>query len=413
MANRASERRVRRIAWSTCVRVCVAVLLAAPALAEVVVQGINATVRWAPASGAVLGYQVFVSRNGGEMLDQGMVGVTEATVSGSPGEVIQVAVRAWGYPNGQAAGFEWGPTSQASEAIRFAGSAVSDLYSLLDCRSCRRFEMRDLANQTTLSVPYPGGDWELIGYGAFVAGRWQALLRERSNGSLFIGDINGAGMVPYWSHWAPGFDRFRVAQPIDLNGDETDEIILHEESTGRLEIWGFGNGSFVRRTQWTAGAGQKLIGAGDYDGDHQADLWFDIQYGFLLIARFSDLAYLGSQVVAAPVASGSPVDVADYDGDTLADVLGRDETGALQVWLMRGSWSAPSMVMRSLARQAGDENLVPRTSRDIDGRPGAEVVLQSLTSGTVDVALPADPVPGRRIRLLSLSDANWRLVDVE
>jgi hypothetical protein len=384
--------------------------LAGGSSADVIAAGSSATVRWTPATGPVSGYQVWVSRNGADFVEIGLVNGNEVMLSGGTGDVLEVAVRAWGVVNG---GFEWGPESEGSERIWFVGAPVAaDRYPVLDCTSCRRFEERDASGDVVVAATHPAGnDYELVGLGVFAPGRPQALLRERSMGALWIGDVSGAGLMPYWSQWDPTFTTSRVARPIDLDGDGATEILLHDDANGRFQIWGFVNNQLVRRAQYSLAKGMPLIGAGDSNGDGKPDAWFDAGHGILLIVRLVGATMTGSAVLGVSSADLSLADVADYDGDNLADGVWRDETtGRLYVSLMRGTVSAPRLDMVPLPAAAGDIDAVVRTSLDVDGQRGAEILLQNRISGAVDVVKPT--ATGTRQRLL-VAGANWRLVGLE
>jgi hypothetical protein len=323
---------------------------------------------------------------------------------------LRVAVRAWGYPNGTAAGFEYGPASEPSDPIRFA-SPLADVYPVLDCASCRSFEVRDPNGDVIGSYPHPSsGSWELVDLASFVKGYSQVLLRERTTGALWIGNVTGGMLTPYASQLRTGFDQFR-ALTADFDGDGVAEIALQNQATGRVEVWAVQNGAIVQRLQWNGPLGWRLIGVGDFDGDRQADLWFDAGGGIVLVARFRFYTFMGSIVMAASVGDSTAVAVADYDGDWIADLLFRDAAGVMQIAFTDPSTSSQTLL--PLASQTGDQNVVPVASVDIDHDGGAEVLLQNQVTGSTSVALPLDRVPGRRIGLVAQPDSSRRLVDVE
>jgi hypothetical protein len=390
----------------------VGILLAGASTAETVVQGGVATVRWAAAPGPVSGYQVFVARNGGDMIDAGFVSAPQTTLSGVGGDVVQVAVRAWGYPNGTQAGFEFGPASDPSDPIRFASSALADVFAVVDCISCDRFEILDANGEPVGSFTDPGnGTWDLVSIAALVPGRVQALLRERTSGALWIGDVVGSMLAPYTSAVTAGFAQSRIARPADLDGDGAADIVLHDQTTGRVEIWDVQNGSLVRRNQWSGPIGWRLAGTGDFDGDGQKDLWFDAGHGLVYVAFFRDFNFIGGSVLAAPLADSIVAEVADYDGDGLADMLWRDSDGGLQIGLLRGDLSAPSVALQPIPAASGDATLVPSTSVDLDGDGAAEILLQDVSTGATTIVWPAEG--GFRQRFLPTADPLWRLVGID
>jgi len=409
----ASARRVRRAAGWTCVLVsAVGFLLAGASSAETVVEGGVATIRWAAAPGPVSGYQVFVARNGGDMLDAGIVAIPQVTLSGDGGDVIQVAVRAWGYPNGPQAGFDYGPPSDASDPIRFAGTALADVYVVLDCLSCNGFEIRDTNGQLVGSVTDPGnGTWDLVAVDSFVAGRSQALLRERNSGALWIGDLAGNMLAPYTSAFSAAFPTSQIARPDDLDGDGAADIVLQDQTSGRVELWNVRNGALVRRNQWSGPVGWRLAGTGDFDGDGQKDLWFDAGHGMVFVAFFRDFNFIGATVLSAPLSGSVVAGIADYDGDGFADLLWRDPDGGLEIGMLRGSLSAPSIELQPLMPESGDASQVPRTSVDLDGDGADEILLQNVDTGAATIVWPLEG--GRRQPLLPTADPLWRLVGID
>ena len=413
MLEGASARRARRAAgWSCVLASVVGLMLADASIAETVVQGSVATVHWAAASGPVSGYQVFVSRNGGDMEDTGIVSSPQVTLTGVGGDVIQVVVRAWGYPNGAQAGFEFGPASDPSDPIRFANSALANVFPVLDCTSCNTFEILDTNGQLEASISDPGnGSWDLVAVDSFVPGHMQALLRERTSGALWIGDVVGDMLAPYTSGVAASFAASRIARPADLDGDGAADIVLQNQTTGSVEIWSVQNGSLVRRVQWSGPIGWRLAGTGDLDGDGQQDLWFDAGHGMVFVAFFRDFYNIGSTVVVAPLGDSSVADIADYDGDGFADLLWRDSEGGLQIGLLRGSIEAPSVVLQSLPGASGDASVVPRLSIDLDGDGAAEVLLQNATTGATLVVWPKEA--GQRQPLMPTADPLWTLVGID
>jgi hypothetical protein len=83
-----------------------------------------ADLEWAPASGAVAAYVVFVSRNGGTYRSEQYTREPRARVPGSPGETIQVRVRAYGVAGGATL---TSAASEPSEPIRFLPPEASPI----------------------------------------------------------------------------------------------------------------------------------------------------------------------------------------------------------------------------------------------------------------------------------------------
>jgi len=79
-------------------------------------EGTEFGMEWAPSTGTVDGYKVFVSRNGGEFVEETTVVPPNVILSGEVGEVIIVKVKA--YNNAYESGF-----SPASDSIRLVTNA--------------------------------------------------------------------------------------------------------------------------------------------------------------------------------------------------------------------------------------------------------------------------------------------------
>ncbi len=110
---------VRRLARAGLALVCL--LVALPASAAVVdVTGATAQLGWAPASGPVAAYGVFISRNGGGFpaIPNQFVATPQVTLTGAAGDTLVVKVAAFD------AGGTKGPESALSDTLRFV--AVAD-----------------------------------------------------------------------------------------------------------------------------------------------------------------------------------------------------------------------------------------------------------------------------------------------
>ena len=81
------------------------------------VEGPSARVQWSPASGAVAGYRVLVSRNGGNFQPDIETPQPRADVKGEPGDLVRIRVAAF-----DAFG-NLGPVSPPSDQIQFVAAA--------------------------------------------------------------------------------------------------------------------------------------------------------------------------------------------------------------------------------------------------------------------------------------------------
>jgi hypothetical protein len=320
-------------------------------------------------------------------------------------------------PDGPNAPFVWGPLSAASEPIRFGGS-VPDAFAVLDCPSCSRTDLRLLPGDTaTLSVAHPsGGPWDVIHVGRLTAGNAvQIAFQQRTSGMLFVGDYVGTNaLVPRASHLELGFDRSLVSAA-DFDGDGVAEILMWDRSTGRLTFWGVQDDYLTLLSSFaTVDPTWSLIGIQDLDRDGNADLWFDNHNGKVWVYFTYHLLSVGTTRFPMSLTGYTMQDVADYDGNGMPDVLFRKATtGRLTLGLLRGDPNAPTVEFRQLPLLTGDDLLVPQVSVDLDDLPGAEILLQTSSSGSgsVDAVFPVSADPAQRQRLFT-TEAGSVLVQV-
>ena len=398
-------------AWRGAVWTCVwgffaLSLIAPPASgAEVQVKGSQAKLAWAPALGPVAGYHVFASRNQGPYRFERSVTIPEVTLNGVPGELVVVAVTAYGSNT-------TGPLSPASDPLRFVSSFAPRGIGVFDCGACKRLEFRSLAGPNTLVALAhpPGGTWDLQRFAPFVAGpSTQALMRERTSGALWIGEVVNQVLSPLASNVASYFPTSFVGAITDLTGDGASEIALRDLVTGKVEFWGLIDGVLKRRKSFTTPLEWRLVGAHDLDADGRGELWFvDTSDSSLEVMKIQTLEPAGTTPIAVNRPGWLAMDVADYDGDGMPDVLWRDfATGRMAFSLLRGNRAAPTVEMRELPFESSDRALQPRFSLELDGKPGAEVLLQDTATGLYLVLLPSE---GGRKHPVYATGAVWKLV---
>lgn len=414
MPERASVRRARRSAgWSLVWTVGVNLVIAlAPgaALAQAAVKGGRATLRWTPSSGPVAGYLVSVARNGGELRPEAAVTQNEVTLTGVPGDVVIVSVRAYAQPSSASGAYVWSAPSTSSEPIRFEAPGIPAVgLGVFGNGELRAFPSGALLRQ--LAVP-AGGTWSLVHLGRFGReGMPQALFREQATGALWIGDFGRDNLLPHASHFEPGFERRWPSRPADLDQDGVEEILLQDVDDHGVEVWGLVDGALVRHARFVVEPAARLIDAADLDGDGQGDLWFQTSDG-LAIVRTRFFAELGTLRLDPPLVGFYALELADYDGDGRSDVLWRQINGKLAISLLRGQPADPEFQIRAVEAREDDFAALPRMSLDLDDVPGAEILLQHTSTGAIDVLFPADPIPGRRRVRLAVSNANSPLIQV-
>jgi hypothetical protein len=339
-----------------------------------------------------------VSRNGGAYRSEQYTSEPRASVPGSPGETVQVRVRAYGVSEGATL---TSAVSEPSEPIRFLASELAvapasaappppaKLAPAGDVRRIPGFQLAPRIHVETHGDFDGDGDLDLLA----TLGSWRhpiALFLE--DGSLQhavvlapLGDTSGALAADF-----DGDGRDEVALrstgllsvmrldrsgklaavrreavpaaarivPADLDGDGAASLVVYDPATGRLvERLGKQNADF--------GAIQPLhaLFAGDFDGDGRDDLWIQTAPGGNAELWLMDGK--GSFTVA-PLSLGRSVGaaaVADVNGDGRADLAGYDAArDELRAWLLDGGRVVGERVLAS-----GPVDRVARGDVDGDG----------------------------------------------
>jgi hypothetical protein len=381
-------------------------LWSSAARAEVSVPGTTAKLRWTPAAGATdARYFVYVSRNGSTARIETSVTGTEVTLNGLSGDVISVSVSA-------VAGTVVGPRSAVSEPIRFGGGTPPPPGRLaISCASCGASAMVRFPGGAAYGVwQHPaGGVWDLVDIGRFTsAATTQGLFRERAAGGWLVATLGSDAITPVASI-VKGV--FAASMPLsgDLDGDGVLEILIQDRADNDIEVWQVDNGSLVRAVRMPLGGAFTPFAIEDLDGDGQRDLWFQHDTsGAVAVLRTRNLDDQSTVTLAStrPFEGARVADVADYDGDGLFDLLWRNDQGLMAVSLLRGDPLRPTASLRPVQERSGDDKLLPRDSLDLDGQPGAEIVVQNYADGSTHLVW-ADTSGRRQLVYVPPGGARW------
>ena len=392
---------------------CVA-LATPPSFAREVVDAADVGLEWAPATGEVGAYVVFVSRDGGPYRSEQYTTAPRARVGGRLGETVQVLVRAYALSEGRALA---SASSEPSEPIRFVSGV--DGAAPVSAAPPSAAPPPPLALQPSpaphLVPPFAiqaSGDFDGDGDLDLFAtlGSWAhplALLSE--DGALeqltclaplatataaFAADFDGDGRDELAVRDAAGVSLLRLdwpgaAMPVrredlprgatalaaDLDGDGSASLVTYDPATGRLTdriAPGQSRDLAARRPL-------QSLRAGDFDGDGRDDLWVQAGPGEAELWLMRE----GGRFEVAPMRFDSDLEAPatlDWNGDGRDDLAGWDPARAeLRAWLLDG---ARVIDRRTLGRGAVDSV----RALDLDGN-GRDDLLVSGPAGTSSAVL--------------------------
>lgn len=387
-----------------------ATLGATSAGAAVQLVGVNeATLRWSPASGPVDGYVVFVARDRGPLQASRVVADEHVTLSVAPGDSITVAVRAFG--PGADGTTVMGPESEPSETISVEAPPVFETSGLwtLHCVECGTLQLRELSDAAPLAeVVAFALPWVFEGYARLGRAAVRAIWWEPSHGTLVLQDLSSSPPRSGPAAVGSAVEGHVFDAAADFDGDGVDELVLHDYRTRVVEIWRVTNRSLAVARTFSGPPGADVAGAADVTGDGRADMiWLDPTTGSVVVASLEDLAPTNGRVLGTTAKPSRLADVADYDGDGLNDLLWRANDGSLSVWYLgRGSLRR----VANLPFVPGDDLRQVVASADFDRTPGAEIALQQLGTGAIDIVFPRSETAPARVLALT-PGSRWTAMD--
>lgn len=403
------RRACRRVSDALVSGLVLALLAAAPSAALVRLIGVEeVTFRWAAASGPVDVYLVGVARNGGVPILEQFVADTRVTLPVAAGESISVTVRALGRaPDGT---FEVGALSEPSEEIRIQeppAFAQPGLWTL-HCASCRSLalqpfsEPKPVVRLDALGSPWSFEGWAWLG----PAARW--IWWAPTLDALLLMEPADPPRIAAVAHGEMLAGR-RLVGPADLDGDDVDELVLHDPASGLIELWRIADGA-LRPAGAFAGALRADPMLADAAGDARTDLlWRFRDSGVVVAWTLEDLAPVTEHLLgtlADPAAELA--DTADYDGDGRDDLLWRAPDGALTIWYRETAGPHHVAHVPALAEDA--RRRVVGAAR-FDTEPGAEILVQDTSTGAVHVIFPGVATHPAR-ELVLTPGPRWRVAEV-
>lgn len=349
----------------------------------------EATLAWPASEGPVESYVVFESRNGSPFAYSAMSSTPSVTITGQPGDTVQITVTALsdrgemseGSPPSAPLVFRAAEAAAATRVAAAGGSApqpveVPDTEALADAAADRPDATTDpaaeaLANETPanesdtierrlvfdLRALLLGGDARLPDAGlSDEARRWlQARVDEEIAAGVSLAGLGHAGedalREVVWQDqsgqiFVSDGQRFLEAEDLpatfreavrlgaterfvglsDFDGDGLGDWVLEDSATGA--VWLVDALGDEHRALAPTTPDDRLAGHGDFDGDGRAELLWWTADARLAISRPGANG-------APPLADGLTPDgfellaIADLDGNGRDDLLGRDADGRL------------------------------------------------------------------------------------
>ena len=213
-------------------------------------------------------------------------------------------------------------------------------------------------------APRPDASWSVAGTGDFNGDGKADILWRSTGGELVDWSMNGStitgGGDVTWQGSAVRPDAsWSVAGVGDFNGDGKSDI-LWRNASGEVSVWSMNGSQVVAGSDTTANGAVvapdgswSVAGVGDFDGDGRSDVLWRSAGGSVAIwtmngSEITSSNFIISQgQVVSPDASWHVVEVGDFNGDGKADILWRNDSGALSEWLMNGSQIASSLTPTS------------------------------------------------------------------
>jgi hypothetical protein len=165
---------------------------------------------------------------------------------------------------------------------------------------------------------------------------------QNTNGQFSMWVMNQTNFVHYASivSGPAAATGWRVAAFADLNKDNNVDV-LWQNTNGNIMTWLMHGTNFMRRHFLSTGAaastGWKIYAATDLTGDGRADLLWRNNNGALKYWQMNGTNYVGEFSLRAgqPASSGLTIaGTADLDGNGSADIVWANTNGANAVWLM-------------------------------------------------------------------------------
>jgi hypothetical protein len=191
-------------------------------------------------------------------------------------------------------------------------------------------------------------NWNIVGTGDFNGDGKTDVLWQSTDGTVtnWLGQANGSFVGNISNAHSDVGASWHVAGTGDFNGDGIDDILWRNDNGGFITDWlGTPNGGFIGNTDaaWNnASSNWHIVGVGDFNGDGRADILWRSDSGEVTdwLAKANG-GFTGNIANADNHIDSSwhVVEVGDFNGDALDDVLWQNDDGTVTNWLGQSNGS--------------------------------------------------------------------------
>ncbi len=258
--------------------------------------------------------------------------------------------------------------------------------------------------------------WTVVGSGDFNGdSRSDILWRNTSTGQVYIQHMQGSTILAS-SGSAPtvASAAWQIVALADFNGDGKSDIYWRNSSTGQNDLWLMGTGTSPTTATTVynePNQAWKVRGAGDFNGDGRADLfWRNDTTGRNFIQFMNGTSVLASSGYTADVVDQAwqVVAISDFDADGRSDLYWRNgSTGANHLWTMNGVQIKAFFPVYNEPNQ----NWQIVNSGDYNGDGFADVVWRNSATGQNYMHLmQGGTILASSGSLVTVADQNWRMI---